>query len=180
MAAVENGWHTPWGLWLHKATVGCGFLCWCPASIVLHRSGRWTVGDVTTGVNEHILLNGSNWAWLLVWAWPAEECESFRSIFECGTLTLNTNRSAASMMLSRVRFTDSPLCRKEWKPKDSAAKSILLSSGNWKCAVLIRWQSWSNGQWALKMAVKCVRYLAGGSYPAIAETVLLRSWLERH
>ena len=93
-------------------------------------------------------------------------------------LTLNTNRSAASMMSSRVRFTHSPLCRKEWKPKDSAAKSILLSSGNWKCAVLIRRQSQS--KWALKMAVKCVRYLAGGSYPALAETVLLRSWLERH
>ena len=45
-------------------------------------------------------------------------------------LTLNTNRSAASVMSSRVRFTDSPHRRKEWKPKGSAVKSILLSSGN--------------------------------------------------
>ena len=72
-------------------------------------------------------------------------------------LTLNTDRSAASVMSSRVRFTTSPHCRKKWKPKGSAAKTILLSSGNWRCGVLIRWQSRS--KWALKLAVKCVRYL---------------------
>ena len=95
-------------------------------------------------------------------------------------LTLNTDRSAASVISSRVRFTNSPHRRKEWKPKVSAAKTILLSSGDWRCRVLIRWHSRS--KWALKLAVRCVRYLAGGSYPALAETVLilLRSWLERH
>ena len=93
-------------------------------------------------------------------------------------LTLNTDRSAASVMSSPVRFTNSPHRRKEWKPKGSAAKSILLSSGNRRCGVLIRWHSRS--KWALKLAVRCVRYLAGGSYPAIAKTVLLQSWLERH
>ena len=162
---LENEWHTPWGLWLHSATVGCGFLCWCPESIVLRRRGRWTVGDVTTGNNEHILLNGSNWAWLLVWAWPAEGCESFQSIFECCILTLNTDRLAASVMSCRVRFTNLPHRRKECKPRGSAAKSILLSSGNRRCGVLIRWHSRS--KWPLKLAVRCVRYLAGGSYPAL-------------
>ena len=93
-------------------------------------------------------------------------------------LTLNTDRSAASVMSSRVRFTNSPHRRKECKPKGSAAKSIRLSSGNRRCGVLIRWHSWS--KWALKLAVRYVRYLAGGSYPALAETELLRSWLEGH
>ena len=65
-------------------------------------------------------------------------------------LTLNTDRSAASVMSSRVRFTNSPHCRKECKPKGSAAKSILLSSGNRRCGVPIRWQSRS--EWALKLA----------------------------
>ena len=93
-------------------------------------------------------------------------------------LTLNTDRSAASVISSRVRFTNSPQCRKEWKPKVSAAKTILLSSGDRKCGVLFRWHSRS--KWALKLAVRFVRYLAGGSYPALPETVLLRGWLERY
>ena len=93
-------------------------------------------------------------------------------------LTLNTDRSAASVKSSWVRFTNSPYRRTEWKPKGSGAKSILLSSGNQRCGVLIRWHSRS--KWALKLAVRCVRYLAGGSYPALGETILLRSLLEWH
>ena len=82
-------------------------------------------------------------------------------------LTLNMDRLAASVMSSRVRFTNLPHRRKEWKPKVSAAKSILLSSGDRRCGVLIQWQSRS--KWALNLAVRYVRYLAGGSYPALQQ-----------
>ena len=48
------------------------------------------------------------------------------SVFECRILTLNTVRSVASVMSSQVRFTNSPHRGKPWKPKVSAAWSILF------------------------------------------------------
>ena len=72
----------------------------------------WARDLTWTGVEEQVFLNGSNWECLFVCTWPDEECESFRSVFEFCILTLNTDRSAASTMSSRVRFTNSPHCRK--------------------------------------------------------------------
>ena len=59
------------------------------------------------------------------------------SVFECRILTVNAVRSAASVMSSRVRFTNSQHRRKPRKPTVSAAWSILLYCGDRWCGVLI-------------------------------------------